>query len=148
MAHRVQQILDAMAAALVANTNLRATVEVNRVRSLGEDQAELPALTVNYGADSPDEGAQDHRDIGSAVEIRLGAYVAGDTETDVLVDLLALRTESHKAIRVQKTLGLAFVWEVVYAGADEPQIAQGERTFGAQTCRWTVRYVMDDDDPE
>jgi hypothetical protein len=74
--------------------------------------------------------------------------VVGDTETDVLVALLALRTEAHKAIRTQKTLGLSCVWEVTYGGADSPQLAQSERMFGGQTCRWTARYIMDDDDPE
>lgn len=147
MAHRVQHILDAAAAAHIANTNLRATVEVNRTRSLGEDQDEVPALTINYGADSPDD-AQDQTDIASGIEIELTAYVAGDSESDVLQALLELRTQSHISLMADMTLGLSFLWELRYGGADKPQVVQAERMLGAQTCRWTARYLMNSDDPQ
>lgn len=144
--HRVQQILNAAAAVLGADANLP-TPEVNRVRSLSEEQIEVPALTVNYGADSPDD-AQDQSNIASAIEIRVSAYVAGDSETDVLSSLLDIRARSHVALMADMTLGLPFVWHLTYGGADEPFLQQGERMYGSQTSRWTARYLMDSDSPE
>jgi len=145
--HRVQQILNAAGAVLAANPSLRATVEVNRVRSLSEEQQELPALTVNYGADVPDE-SESFEGLGSAVEILLSAFCAGDSETEVLERLLELRSQSHLALMANMSLGLSFLWEIRYGGADAPVLQQGERMLGAQTSRWSARYLMDNDDPQ
>lgn len=145
--HRVQQIVNAAAGLIAANASLRATVEVNRVRSLADEQPDSPCVTVNYGGDVPDE-AQDQRDIASAVEILLTAYAFGDSETDVLQSLLDMRTQTHVALMADMTLGLSFVWETRYGGAEPPQLQQAERVCGAQSSRWTVRYLMDASTPE
>jgi hypothetical protein len=147
MAHRVQQIIDAAATVMRANASLQATVEVNRVRSLGEDQGETPALTINYGGDSPDE-AQNQSNFASAIELEFAAYVSGDTEPEVLESLVEMRRQVHRSIMADFTLGLPFVWDITYGGADKPATVQAERMLGAQTSRWTFRYLMDSDDPE
>lgn len=148
MSHRVQQILDAAAAAFQANANLRATVEVNRVRSLSEEQAEFPALTVNYGTDSPTEVVGDFESIGSALELILTAFFVGETEQEVLEGLLSLRTQTHISLMADQSLGLSFVSQITYGGADAPVLQQAERMLGAQTFRWTPHYTMNIDSPE
>ena len=141
MAHRVKQILDAAAAACSSNTSLRAVVEVNRVRSLAEEQAELPALTVNYGADTPEDS--DQESFRSAIELLFTSYVAGDSETEVLDALLEMRRQVHISLMADISFGLSFVWDIAYGGADAPVLQQGERMYGAQTCRWNSRYVLE-----
>ncbi len=143
--HRVQQILNAAGAVLGANPAL-GLVEINRVRSLSEEQQEVPALTVNYGADTPDE-SETFESLGSAVEMLLSAYCAGDSETEVLERLLEMRAQSHLALLADMSLGLPFLWEIRYGGADAPLLQQGERMLGTQTSRWVARYQMDNDDP-
>jgi len=145
--HLVQQILEATAVALQANAGLSAIIETNRVRSLSEDQAELPAVTVNYGADSPEEGDQEN--FGSALEMEFAAYCAGDSETEVLLNLIEMRTQCHISVMAAFKAGsLPGVWDIAYGGADKPLVQQAERMSGAQTCRWSARYRMDNDDPQ
>lgn len=146
MAHRVQQILDAVAAALRANLSLRAHVDVHRVLSLSEADDELPALTVNCGADTPDDSAH-LDDFGSSLDVVLTAYCTGDSQTEVLEQLLELRRQSHIAMRTDMTFGLSFVWENSYGGAEPPLIQKADRIVGALTSRWAVRYLMNQSDP-
>jgi hypothetical protein len=145
--HKVQQILEAAAAVCIANTNLVALVEVNRIRSLAEEEQELPALTINYGPDAPDE-SETFESLGSAIEIVTTAYCAGDTEQEVLASLLQMRSQVHVSLMADMSLGLPFLWEIRYGGADAPLVVQGERTLGSLTCRWNARYQMDNDDPQ
>jgi hypothetical protein len=145
MSHRVQQILNAAAAALSANASLGAIVEVNRVRSLSEEQAELPVVTVNYGADAPDDGDLDS--FRSTIEVHLTAVCTGESETEVLSRLLDIRTQCHIALMADMSLGLSFVWHTAYGGADAPFLQQAERMLGSLTARWGVRYIMNISDP-
>jgi len=145
--HRVQQILDAAAAVCIANPNLVALTEVNRIRSLAEEEQELPALTINYGPDAPDE-SETFESLGSSLEMVFTAYCAGDTEQEVLTTLLQMRSQVHISLMADMSLGLLFLWEIRYGGADAPIVVQGERTLGALTCRWNARYQMDNGDPQ
>ena len=147
MAHRAAQVIDAIAALLAANTSLQAQVFKNRTLVLSEDEGELPAVTVNFGADEPDSVEELNR-IGSALEVVLTAACVGDSEAEVLAALLELRRQSHIALMADTSLGLSFVWHTVYGGASIPQLQQGERMCGALTTRWTVRYAMNITDPQ
>lgn len=146
MAHRAQQIVEAVAAALTANADLRAQVEFNRVRSLSEVDAELDALTVNYGADTPEEA--DLESFRSSLEVVLTFYCTGATEREVLEKLLELRRQSHISMMADFTFGLAFVWHTAYAGADAPALQMADRIIGSLTSRWLARYLMNISDPE
>lgn len=147
MAHRVEQIVDAIATILRANTNLRATVETHRVRSVAEFEGEIPLVCVNYGADQPDDEEQLGA-IASVVELFSVAYCDGESEIEVLTTLLELRRQVHIALMADPTLGLAFVWQTEYGGADRPDIQQAGRTVGALSSRWLVHYVMNIADPQ
>lgn len=149
MAHRAQQIVDAIASKLAANVNLRAAVYTHRTLSLSEDERELPAITVNVGEDEPEsEGAEQLNRITSALEAVIAAACVGDSEKEVIDSLLELRTQSHIALMADTSLGLAFVWQTEYAGASAPQLRQGERMCGTLTMRWRVHYEMNISDPQ
>lgn len=146
MPHRAKQIIDAVAAALAANQNLGAKVEVNRVRSISEAADELPAFLVNFGSDTADDSS-DMQSFRSSLEVVLTAYCMGDNEADVLSQLLELRRQSHIAMMDDMTFGLSFVWDTAYGGADPPVIQRSERAIGALTSRWFVRYILNFSDP-
>lgn len=143
MPHRAKQILDAIESALSSNTDLGATVEVNRVGSLAEDQGELPALTVNY-SDLPD-AESDMRSWHRVLDIVLTAYTAGESESEVTAALFELQRQAH--ISMVTEYGLTFVWETSLGEIAAPQIQQADRTIGALTSRWFVRYIMNISDP-
>lgn len=145
MSHRAQQIIDAIAAAQASNTDLRANVEPNRVRSLSEENDELDALAVNYGADTPEDS--DFDSFRSSLDVVLTGYCVGDSEREVLEKLLELRRQSHIAMMADMTFGLSFVWETAYGGADAPAVQKLNRFIGALSSRWVVRYIVNKSDP-
>jgi hypothetical protein len=150
--HRAAQIIDAVVARLQASATLGVNAEnvfAHRTLTLAADQAEMPALTVNFGDDEPDdEYTSLDGEIGSALQVLTKAYVIGDTEQAVKRALLSIRAETHKAIDLTETLDLDFVIKVEYAGADAPEIdTDGESPVGAQIARWLITYLMNPDDP-
>lgn len=152
MAHRAEQIIDAIVSRLRASATLgiaSANVFEHRSLSLSDDQGEMPALTVNYGEDeAADEITMLDGTIGSLLEILTKAYVIGDDEVSVRRALLDVRTETHKAINLLQTLGLSFVVRVAYGGAAAPEIdTEGGRCIGAQESRWAVLYHLGPTDP-
>lgn len=150
--HRAAQIIDAIVARLQASTTLGVNPEnvfSHRTLSLAETQDELPAVCVNFGEDEPAEFTMLDGTFSSTLEILTKAYFVGDDEPAVRIALLAMRTETHKAINLRQTLGLSsFVLKVGYGGASAPEInTEGERCTGAQESRWLVTYFMDPSDP-
>lgn len=149
--HRAAQIIDAIVARLQASATLGVNPEnvfSHRTLSLAEDQDELPAETVNFGEDEPAEFTMLDGTFSSTLDVLTKAYFVGDDESAVRQALLAMRTETHKAINLRQTLGLSFVMKVGYGGASAPEInTEGERCAGAQESRWPVTYFMDPADP-
>lgn len=145
MPHRAQAIIDLIATFLRANTAI-AHVYTHRSTSLSADQLELPCVTVNYGPDSP---APSHLNaIGSALEVMVTCVVVGTDEVDVLTALLELRRQTHIALMADSDLGLTYVSECIYGGADAPQLQQLDQMTGVLPTRWAVRYDMNISDPQ
>jgi hypothetical protein len=153
MTHRAEQIIDAVVSRLQAATAALgiapANIQAHRTLSLADVQGELPFVGVNFGEDNPAEEYNElGGEIGSALEVLTTTYVTGEDEPAVKRALLAARTESHKAINPDVTLGLAFVLKVEYGGAAAPDInTDGESCAGSQECRWLVTYHMNPSDP-
>lgn len=153
MTHRADQIIDAIVSRLQASVTLGIALEnvfAHRTLSLAEDQGELPAITVNFGDDVPnDEYTILSALIGSTLEVLTVAYLTGDNEHDLKRALVAAaRTETQKAINLRETLDLDFVIKVEYGGARAPELnAEAELMAGAQESRWLVTYQMNPDDP-
>lgn len=145
MAHRAQAIIDLVATFLRANTAI-AHVYTHRSSSLSAEEIELPCVTVNYGPDSP---APSHLNaIGSALEVVVTCVVVGVNEAEVLTALLELRRQTHIALMADSDLGLTYVRECLYGGADAPQLQQVDQMTGVLPTRWVVQYDMNISDPQ
>lgn len=141
--HRALQIVGAVTAALRANASLAAEVYSHRVRSLDELEQELPAVIVRMGADTPntDSGQSSLSFIDSMQEILVEGLTRGDSEQEIAETLLELRTQIHIALQADVTLGLSFVTDTRYAGADAPEISDAaDRYSGRLVTRWSVLY--------
>lgn len=148
MSHRVEQIIEAFAALVDANFN--GSVYIHRALSLSEEEGELPAISIDFGEDSPldDDGASNLAFLDSLVSVMATIYTRGSEEIEVRRALMAARTAMHIAIMADRTLGLSFVVDTRYGGADEPEInAETEYLAGRLVCRWAVHYRMNITDP-
>lgn len=152
--HRAEQVLDAIASRLRAHSALQIAAEnifVHRSLSLAEDQGEIPAGTVNAGDDEPaeDYGTMDgDGEIASTLEVETGVFLSATDEVTLKQALFAARTEVHRAINPDETLGLSFVLKVEYGGAQKLEIdTDGEQCIGKQEHRWLVTYHMNASDP-
>lgn len=143
MAHRTQQIVDAVETAHRANANLRAEIEVDNERSLSEEDGQLPAHTINY-ADTPDGDS----DLGSwhrVVNFALTSFATGASKREVREALFEIQRQAH--IAMMTNFGLAFVWEVTLGDMPRPTIQKHDRWVGSLTSNWAVRYIMNISDP-
>ena len=145
MSHRAQQIVDLLATLLRANANIP-KVYTHRSLSLSAEEMELPCVSVTYGSDNPDP--RHVRTIGSALDVLVICACVGDNESDVLTTLLELRRQSHIALMADSDLGLSFVINTLYGGAEAPQLQKLDQMTGSLTTRWQVLYEMNISDPE
>jgi hypothetical protein len=148
MTHRANQIVDAMVSIIdTAASPLGIHVYPHRRFSLAGDQDELPAISVDFGEDSPQ-----HELTGgyfdSLLTCMVTAVAEAPEEQDLKLELLDLRRKAHVALMADRKLGLEFVVNTLYAGAEAPQIeAAGETIQGALTSVWQVYYRMNISDP-
>ena len=141
--HPAEAILDAVLAAVEEELEGNESAYLHRSTSVSND--EIPCVCVNYGEDTPDTESQTLNTLGSSLEVILTAICAGDDESEVKADLLAMRSATHRAMA---SLAVDSAWYVQYAGCSAPQLDQRERMVGELTSRWLVRYQMSISDPE
>jgi len=150
--HRAEQIVVAVVAALDAAVGIAATNYLHRELSLSDEDQELPALCVRNGQDQPlsDLGAVNFAFIDSLLEVRVAAYAKGATEIDVATELARMRAVTHRALLgTDRTLGLSFVIDTRYGGADRPEFDSNvSRIGGMQESVFFVHYRMNIADPE
>lgn len=146
--HRAAQILDAIA------TLVRTRVEpsgvhvyTHRRESLSAEQDELPAISIDYGEDSPTTGVIS--EFRSVLTVEARAKVQATTAAELHDKLFELRAEFHIAVMPNNgNLGLPFVISTLYGGAGAPDIsAAGSQLTAELLCNWLVRYTMDLADP-
>jgi hypothetical protein len=150
MSHRAEQVLDAIVAILNASAVVDGAIYRHRAYSLSPDDAELPALSVEMGADTPTDplGASNLAFLDSLLEVPIVATVRGTSPEEVTSALLDRRRQIHVALMVDRTLGLAWVIDTRYGGAARPQIdVEPEYCFGRLTCTWVVHYRANLADP-
>jgi hypothetical protein len=146
--HRAEQIIDAAVAAIPTTAQ---NVYKDRKDSLSESDQELPATSVDEGEDRPldDDGANVMPFVDSLLTVETTVFAREPTEQAVKAKLAELRVINHIAMMGNdRTLGLAFVIDVRYGGADAPEIERaGEMFVGKRTSRWAVFYRMNITDP-
>lgn len=150
MTHRAEQIVDAAVAAIKASAPTSINVYSHRRIGLSEAANDLPAISVEFGEDRPldPDGASNIAFIDSLLELNVIGIAAAVEEQDLKADLLALRSEIHVALMADRTLGLAFVADVRYGGAEAPDIdTEIDLLVGSISTQWFVHYRMNISDP-
>lgn len=150
--HREQQIIDAAAAAIAAQSDVAASVFTNRVLSLGADDQELPAIVVTGGEDSAldDDGAVNLAYVDSLLALHVTCYAQESTEQELRTTLARLRSVVHRALLgTDRTLGLSFVIDTRYGGASDVSVAADVAPLGASRVNlFAVHYRMNLASPE
>lgn len=149
MAHRADQIIEAIAALVRARVEgpLGCKVYTHRRLSLDPEQDEIPAISVDFGEDTP--AVQSIGFIDSILTVPVTAIAREPTEPELREKLLELRREVHIAILADVKLGLpSFVIQAAYGGAEAPDVdVSGDMTAGTLTSNWLVHYRMNFTDP-
>jgi len=152
MTHRAEQIIVAARGEIEAFAPSSIAVFAHRRLSVGIDNDELPAISVDFGEDVPvgDQGAYDlDGELQSLLTLNVTAVVTDVEEGALRSRLLELRAEIHRALRRNRGLSLPFVMDVLYGGSLAPDIdVSGETLIGELTSQWGVRYSMHNDTPE
>lgn len=151
MAHRAEQIIDAGKDAVAARVGARGThVYTHRRQTLQPTQDETPAISVDFGEDTPaDFAALDGIRSSLAVQFTVKTYAP--TEEEARIALLEARDEidivmdaANNAPAGQR-LGLSFVNSIRYGGATVPDVdPEGEQFVGEIACTWIADYQMRD----
>lgn len=143
--HRAEQIVDALVA-LMPSTG---AAFKHRVLTVSDDEQEMPAQSVRLGDDQPldEDGASNLAFLDSLLSIEIQLLVKEiDIET-VITRLMDLRTAVHIALMADRSLGLAFVIDTRYGGANAPEVEIKDYFVGSLTTRWQVHYRQNVLDP-
>lgn len=156
MAHRAQQILDAVAALITTQVQASGVkVYVHRRLVLDLEQDELPAISVDYGPDTADDTS--NSDIYWSLSVLATAIVVAAEEATVRANLLQMRRDIHRAVMASPapgmpwkiTLGLSFVINVLPISAQAPEVdVSGENIVGALSSEYRVIYTTPINDPD
>lgn len=144
--HRAEQIMDAVVTAVTGLTTTGANVQRGRVYPV--DEAALPALSVYMSADEPLDGEDGQSVFGyvdSELTVRVEAHVKGSANIDQTLN--QIRAEVYQALLADYQLGLAFVQQIIWRGADEPELDAADQKVGRQAFNWAVRYRHSAGDP-
>jgi len=145
--HRAEQVIQAAASKISAQTDVGAPVYPHRVLSLSDEDQEIPAICPLQGADEPLEW--NFAFIDSELELRVAAYAKKATEVELAAELARMRAAIHRALLSDPTLGLAFVLSTTYRGASEPEKdTSGGLVAGKHEFLFAVQYRMNTTDPE
>lgn len=137
-----------MVAAIAAVVEpLGVKVYAHRRLSLAADQDELPAISVDFGEDNPQQELSGAI-FDSLLSCQITAIVARPEEPDVKTELLDLRRRIHIALMADRTLGLSFVINTHYGGTEAPELdVSGDAVVGWLTSVWNAYYRMNIADP-
>jgi hypothetical protein len=131
-----------MAAVLDAITGLATTgsrVQRGRVYNIEE----VPALTLYQGADTPldaDDGQRVISVVDNELLVRVDAHVK-TVSTQIDTQLNLIRKEVYAALAPHNVLGLSFVRQVIWRGADEPELSgEGDQPAARMTMNFGIRY--------
>lgn len=144
--HRAEQIMSAIETLLTGLTTTGSNVKRDRVYSW--DTANLPALSIFQGDDTPIPYADRNYfqdDFELTVHIEMHAENA-DT-IPISTTLNQIRKEVIIAIQADYTLGLSFVIDTEEQIASQPQIEHINTTTATQVMDFTVKYRRSRADP-
>lgn len=143
--HRAEQILVAVKAAVTGLTTTGDRVYRARVAPVSDEQ--LPCLLVYMGPDDPqDPEDRSMRHFDSVLTVKVAAVVK-NAAAQVDTVLNQIRKEVEIALGADTGLGLAWVIDSGFVGADEPDLGENDRPVASQVLRWEVLYRRSYEDP-
>jgi hypothetical protein len=146
--HRAGQIIERVVEILKADATLAAEVFPYLELTLSGPDQQLPAVAVRMGGDDFTE-FRSTAIVESRLAVHLVAYAEAPTEPELMAELLRLRAACHRAVLADRSLGLAFVHQASYVGAEPPDInTEGAALTGRLEGRFSVAYWMNQADPE
>lgn len=101
----------------------------------------VPALSVEQGDDTPvaEPGNSNTLYMDNELVVQITAVVS--STSNVETELNQIREEVYAAMMADTTLGLAYVYDVRWLGADAPDISdEGERPVASVTTNWAIYY--------
>lgn len=148
MTHRAEQIVQRCAELVATAVAVdHVTVFTHRRLTLSADDADLPAISVDYGEDTRADTVI-IGSISSELQVQFTGVVADAFEDVVRQKLMALRSSVHAALKADSKLGLGFVIDTYYGGANAPEVVtESEQIIGALTSTWIVYYQMNEGNP-
>lgn len=148
MSHRAGQVIEAVASILSARVLPKGhKVYTHRRISLASEEDQLPAHSVDFGEDQRAE-SKFIGTIDSVLTVITTVVATAADEQALRTLLLDLRREQHRAVMADPKLGLAFVVNTLYGGAEAPEIlTDGEELVGVLASSWLVHYRMNPQDP-
>lgn len=152
MTHRADQIIEAVTKAIESFVPSTIKVYAHRRLSLAEDQDELPAISVDFGEDQPtgDDGSSlMDGTIASLLTLNITGIATSFDEPQLRRQLLQIRAYVHGGIKQNHNVGLPFVIDTHYGGANPPEFdVSSDMLVGELTSAWGVRYEMNLNNPE
>lgn len=153
MSHRADRIVDAIVSAIQGACPSSIRVYAHRRLTLSEDESQLPAISVDFGEDVPvndDQGAYlMDGSLQSLLTVNITGIAVSVDEASIRRSLLDMRSLVHIGIKGNSNLGLPFVIDTHYGGANPPEVdISSDKLVGELTSAWGVRYEMNLLSPE
>lgn len=144
---KILRIADQVAS-LIRDAGTRARViDFGRAHQIRED--ELPAISIELGAEAPTDpdgqAATSYIDAFASLYVDIYESVA---DGEALRTIEHVRAEVHRALMADETLGLSFVHQIHYQGAEDPITdPDGGDIFYSRRMIWAVEFRFARTDP-
>ena len=135
-----EQIMQTITSVLTTGLGVAANVYRGRVDPL--ENSQLPAVSVFQGPEVPlgDTGQANIALLDEELEVRTSLGAKANSAI-IETDLNELRRLIHIILMAADPLSLAYVIDIKYAGADEPDISgETELKTGEMIVYWVVHY--------
>ncbi len=125
-----------------------ATVDINRARSLSDDQRELPCLNIKQGSVDPLAGGNTFESLSAALNLTVEIYDKGTDSKELIARLNEHAIRAHVALVPLGSVLLPFVPEVGWLGHGEPSTdAVGVDVSAQLDVKFQVAFNFDRDNP-
>ncbi len=152
MTHRAEQIVEAVATAIRARLGPKGWhVYTHRADTLDPEQDEMPAISVDIGPLSVDDGEDVDVDwLDCTLSMPILVMQSGTDEKSVRASLFDGVSQIQIALKADISLGLSpdFIVALSVLGWDEPAIDAGVSPLvGNLQSNWAVKFRMHKEDP-
>lgn len=124
------------------------TADCNRVRSLSDEQRELPFFNVKQGGCDPLAGGNTFDSLSAVLNVTVEIFAKGADSKELLATLNEYVVRTHAAVMPLRSLQLSFVREVGWLGQSEPLTDAAGVDVSAQIdAKFQVSFDFNRDNP-